>query len=63
MKKTIKKGQDEVQDLNDQIEYLKERVEELEHALEFIHSNASRSNIWYAAVAADALVGYQVRRK
>ena len=61
--KIVQKSQDQIQDLKDHVNYLKDRIEELEHALEFIHGHASRKNIWYAAVAASALVGYQVRRK
>jgi uncharacterized FlaG/YvyC family protein len=62
-KTTEQKDQDQMQDLKDEIEHLKERVEELQSALEFIYDRASRPNIWYAVVAADAIVGYQVRGK
>lgn len=65
-KKVLKqKDQDQIQDLKDHVNYLKDRIEDLEHALEFIHSHASRPNIWYAAVADAALQGDGVewRRK
>jgi hypothetical protein len=49
--------------LIERIEELEDRVAYLEQALQFIRGRASRPNIWYAAVAADAIVGYPVRRK